>query len=226
VIKDKSVTAILLMAGNSTRYKKNINKNLEKIYEHPIIYYSINEFDKNLYVDNIILVVRELDKKEINKFLKEYNFTKNIKVILGGSTRKKSVYNALKSTNSDIVIIHDGARPAVRQEYINKCIDNIGDFAGVTIGVKSKDTIKITNNKNIVINTTKRSNTWIIQTPQCFDRNILLKQHIKYENEDVTDDCILLEKDDYKIKTIEGDYTNIKITTPEDLNFIRTVINK
>ena len=76
------------------------------------------------------------------------------------------------------------------------------DFKGVTIGVKSKDTIKLTDENDIVINTTNRANTWIIQTPQCFDRLILLNMHEKYKNEDVTDDCSLLEKDGYKIKII------------------------
>ena len=74
---------------------------------------------------------------------------------------------------------------------------------------------------NIVINTTKRANTWIIQTPQCFDRKILLKMHNKYKNEDVTDDCELLEIDNHKVKIIEGDYTNIKITTYEDLDIAK-----
>ena len=97
-------------------------------------------------------------------------------------------------------------------------------FKGVTIGVKSKDTIKITDSDGIVIDTTKRSNTWIVQTPQCFDRKILLNLHEKYKDEEVTDDCMLLEKGGYKIKIIEGDYTNIKVTTYSDINIIRRVV--
>ena len=95
------------------------------------------------------------------------------------------------------------------------------NFKGVTIGVKSKDTIKITDDNGIVESTTKRSNTWIIQTPQCFDRKILLDLHEKYKDSIVTDDCMLLEKDGYKVKIIEGDYTNIKLTTYEDINVIK-----
>ena len=101
----------------------------------------------------------------------------------------------------------------------------MNQFDGVTIGVKSKDTIKITDDNCIVIDTTKRSNTWIIQTPQCFNRNVLLKMHEKYMNEEVTDDCGLLEMDNYKIKIIDGDYTNIKITTFSDLNIVKEFIN-
>ena len=97
---------------------------------------------------------------------------------------------------------------------------------GATIGVKSKDTIKIADENNIIIETTKRANTWIIQTPQCFDREILLSLHNKYRNEECTDDCMLLEKCYYEVKIIEGDYTNIKITTYEDINIISELINK
>ena len=112
----------------------------------------------------------------------------------------------------------------IKQEYINKCIESMDEFEGVTIGVKSKDTIKITDDNGIVISSTNRSNTWIVQTPQCFNRNTLLQMHKKYANEDATDDCGLLERDNYKIKMLEGDYTNIKITTYGDLNIAKEFI--
>ena len=105
-------------------------------------------------------------------------------------------------------------------DELNAATEEMNKFKGVTIGVKSKDTIKITDDNGIVINTTKRSNTWVIQTPQCFDREILLNLHEKYKDTEVTDDCMLLEKDGHKIKIIEGDYTNIKITTYEDIKII------
>ena len=89
------------------------------------------------------------------------------------------------------------------------------------MAVKSKDTIKITDNNGIVLESTKRSNTWIIHTPQCFQRSILVEAHEKCVNdESITDDCMLLEKLGYKIKLIEGDYTNIKLTNYDDLKII------
>ena len=145
-------------------------------------------------------------------------------MVVGGSSRKESVYNCLKETTADIVIIHDGARPAIKQNYIDKCIESMKEFKGVTIGVKSKDTIKITDENQVVVNTTVRANTWIVQTPQCFDRNILFIMHEKYKHDEVTDDCMLLEKEGYPIKIIEGDYTNIKITTYEDINIIKEFV--
>ena len=226
MLDTKKVTAIILVAGNSTRFGQNRNKNFEKINGKAVLYYSLKAFDKNKYVDNIIIAAKEEEISKVKDIIKQENITKSIKIVIGGSTRKQSVYNCIKDVNSDIVIIHDGARPMIKQEYINKCIENMDKFKGIAIGVRSKDTIKITDENNIVINTTKRANTWIIQTPQCFDRKVLLKMHNKYKKEDVTDDCELLEINNYKIKILEGDYTNIKITTYEDLNIVREFLKQ
>lgn len=188
-----------------------------------VLTYSLEAFDENIYVDNIIVAVKECEMQEVQSIINKQILIKNVDIVIGGDTRKLSVYNCIKKTNSDIVIIHDGARPVIKQEYITNCIENMKDFKGVTIGIKSKDTIKITNKNNIVIDTTNRSNTWLIQTPQCFNRSILLKMHEKYKSEDVTDDCSLLEKNGYKIKVIPGDYSNIKITTSEDLDIVKEI---
>lgn len=224
MINGKSVTAIILVAGNSTRFGKNKNKNLELINGKSVLSYSLKEFNDNGYVDNIIVTVKKEDMNNVKMIIKEQLLIKKIDIVLGGCTRQESVYNSIKDTKADIVIIHDGARPAIKQEYISECIESMEEFKGATVGVKSKDTIKIADDNNIVISTTKRSNTWIIQTPQCFDRKILLDMHEKFKSEEVTDDCMLLEKGEHKVKIIEGDYTNIKVTTAEDINIIKAFI--
>ena len=221
MINNKTVTAIILVAGNSTRFGKNSNKNFEIVNGKPVLIYGIEAFDKNKYIDNILLAIKENEMEDVKKILSVQPFTKKIDIIIGGNTRKESVYNCISNTNSDIVIIQDGARPLIKQEYILNCIESMKDFNGVTIGVQSKDTIKITDNNNIVIDTTTRANTWIIQTPQCFNRSTLIAMHEKYKNDEVTDDCSLLEKDGYPIKIIPGDYSNIKITTSEDLFIVK-----
>lgn len=223
--ENKSITAIILVAGNSSRFGKNTNKNFELIKNKTVLSYSLSEFGKNKYIDNILIAAKEKEIPIIEKIIQNEKINKKVDIVIGGSERKESVYNSIKSTKSDIVIIHDGARPVIKQEYINNCINSMGEFNGVTIGVKSKDTIKLTNKENIVVSTTKRSDTWIIQTPQCFDRKILLNMYKEYKNEDLTDDCMLLEKGNYKVKVIEGEYTNIKITTSEDLNIVKQFLN-
>ena len=226
MIDNKSITGIILLAGNSTRFGKNINKNFEILMNgKTVLSYSLNSFNKNQYIDNIILAVKENELNIIKEIVTNEKINKPIKFIYGGNSRKESVYNCIKNCNSDIVIIHDSARPLIKQEHINQCIENMKFYKGVSLGVKSKDTIKIVNDNNEVISTTNRNNTFVIQTPQCFDRNTLLEVHNKYKNNtEITDDCMLLEKENYKIKIIPGNYSNIKITTQEDIKFIRNFL--
>lgn len=101
------------------------------------------------------------------------------------------------------------------------------NFKGVTIGVKSKDTIEIVSNDEVIEQTTNRNNTWTIQTPQCFDRLSLLEAHNKFKNHtDITDDCVIFERNNEKVKIISGDYSNIKLTTFDDLNLINEFLKK
>ena len=223
----KTVTGVILLAGQSTRYNKGINKNLDSLDDKAVITHSIKKFLNNKYVNELILVVRTEDIDEVLKSIHSHaERTKPIKIVPGGSTRQESVYNALQIVNSDIVIIHDGARPLVRDKYIRNCIESMDDYYASTIAVKAKDTIKIGNDKNEVIETTDRANTWIVQTPQCFDAEILKFVHEKYQNINATDDCSLVEREGVIVKLIEGDYTNIKITTKEDMEIAKKLIKK
>ena len=219
------VTGIILAAGNSTRFGKNINKNFEIINDNTVLSYSLNVFNLNDNIDNIIIVAREYDLDIINVIIDECNIQKPIKIVIGGDSRMKSVYNALISTDSKYVIVHDGARPLIKHEYINNCVKSLKKYKGVLIGVRTKDTVKIVDDNMEVLSSTERIHTWIGQTPQGFDRNLLLKLHKKYsECLEITDDCMLLERDGYKVKLIEGSYTNIKITTYDDVDIVRSYL--
>lgn len=226
MIKEKTVTAVILVAGNSTRYGQNRNKNFEIIHGKTVMSYSLKAFDENNYIDNIIIGAKKDEILIIKDILQKEPLSKSVNIVIGGDSRQESVYHCIQETEADIVIIHDGARPAIKQSYINECIEAMKDYKGATVGVRSKDTIKITDKNNIVVQSTKRSNTWIVQTPQCFDRKNLLALHKKYEIEEVTDDCMLLEKNKDKVKIIEGDYTNIKITTYEDREIAKEFVKK
>lgn len=225
MIEGKTVTAIILVAGNSTRYGQNRNKNFEVIHGKTVLFYSLKAFLENDYIDDIIIGAKKEEIEVIDDIIQKEKKIKTIKIVEGGNSRQETVHQCIKNTEADIVIIHDGARPAIKQQYINQCIENMKEYKGVTIGVPSKDTIKITNDKQEVVQTTQRSNTWNIQTPQCFDRRTLLEMHEKYKEEEVTDDCMLLEKNGEKLKILKGDYTNIKITTYEDIGIIEKYLN-
>ncbi len=223
----KTVTGIILLAGASTRYNKGINKNLDSLEDKLVITHSIKKFLNNDLIDEIVLVIRPED---IDEILEDINTNteknKSIKLVPGGKTRQESVYNGLKIVDSDIVLIHDGARPLVKDRFIRSCIESMDEYDASTIAVKSKDTIKLGNENDEVVETTNRDNTWIIQTPQCFNTELLKIAHEKYRNETMTDDCALMEKEGIKVKLLEGDYTNIKITTKEDMEIVKKLIKK
>ena len=169
-----------------------------------------------------MIVCKKDEEAVVRKIASKITLNKEIQYITGGATRQESVYNAITKTDSNIVIIHDGARPMIKDRFITECIEEMDNFKGVSIAVKSKDTIKITDDNGIVKETTLRKNTWVIQTPQCFDRELLLEMHEKFKgDETVTDDCMLMERSGSKVKLIEGEYSNIKVTTYDDVNLVK-----
>ena len=221
------VTGIILLAGNSTRYKKNINKNFDYLNDKLVFLYSLDKFLENNNIDDVILVIRKSDKEFINNVLLDIKRDKNIKLVIGGMTRQESVYNALKSTDSKIVLVHDAARPVLKDKYINDCISSMNEYKGAITAIKVKDTIKISNDNAEIISSTNRNNTYIGQTPQAFDRELLLKLHEKYKGDiNITDDSMLLERDGYKIKIVDGSYSNIKLTTNDDLIYLTEYLKK
>lgn len=225
MIEGKTVTGIVLVAGNSTRYGQNRNKNFEIINGKTVMSYTLKAFEQNLYIDDLIIGAKEEEISTIETILQKEKITKPVHIVLGGKSRQETVYHCIQKTDANIVMIHDGARPAIQQRYINQCIESMKEFKGVAVGVPSKDTIKVTDENNVVVQSTNRNHTWIIQTPQCFERKVLLDNHEKYRDEKVTDDCMLLEKGHEKVKIIEGDYTNIKITTYEDKEIVKKFID-
>lgn len=219
---EKTVTAIILVAGNSTRFGQNRNKNFEIIEGKEVLLYSLEKFNKNDLVKDIMIVCKKDEEDIVRKIASKITLNKEIQYITGGATRQESVYNAIIKTDSNIVIIHDGARPMIKDRFITECIEEMDNFKGVSIAVKSKDTIKITDDNGIVKETTLRKNTWVIQTPQCFDRELLLEMHENFKgDETVTDDCMLMERSGSKVKLIEGEYSNIKVTTYDDVNLVK-----
>lgn len=217
-----SITGIVLAAGTSSRYGNN--KILEKVNDKYILEYSLDVFNNHNKIDNMVITTKEEYLDIIKDIVSKYD--KDIKVVIGGETRKESVYKALNSTSSDIVLIHDAARPLVKAIYIDNCLNEINNYDGVIVGVKAVDTIKIVDTNNLVVSTTNRDRTYLVQTPQCFKRLELLELHKKYNNINVTDDASLLELDNKSIKIVDGDYQNIKLTYKEDLEIIKKYLKK
>ena len=216
------ISAIILAGGKGKRMGSAISKQFIDIKGKPIIYYTLKKFSENKKIDNIIVVLPEDEVKYFKEnILKKYELRIN-KIVIGGKERQDSVYNALKSlknSSTDIVLIHDGARPFISERIINEGIKFAEIYGAAAPGVMPKDTIKVKNEKNFSIDTPNRANLVSIQTPQVFKFDEILECHekIRYNGEMVTDDTMVVEKYGYSVYLYDGEYTNIKVTTAEDL---------
>ncbi|OCA97672.1 2-C-methyl-D-erythritol 4-phosphate cytidylyltransferase [Clostridium beijerinckii] len=214
------VSAIVLAGGRGKRMGYIQSKQYIDLNGAPILYYTLKQFIENDLIDKIILVVPE-DEKDYCKreVLNKYGL-KIDDLVSGGNERQESVYNALeKLEKSDIVLIHDGARPFVSQKIISDAVEYAKRYKAAAPGVMPKDTIKIKDGNNFSVDTLVRSELVAIQTPQAFDFNLIYECHkeIKKRCISVTDDTSVVELLGHKVYIYEGDYKNIKITTPEDL---------
>lgn len=208
------ISVIITAGGSSSRFGQT-NKLLYKINEKPIIYHSVMAFCRLDYIDEIVICA----KKEIIKDLKEiFANEKKIKITIGGDNRQQSVLNGLKCcTNCEYVIIHDGARPFIKEETIKKCLDMAKQTSAAIVGVRTTDTIKIADKNGQIISTPDRNTLWNAQTPQIFKYKTILTLHEKYKGLNLTDDALLYEKEGLNVSIVEGEYSNIKITTPFDI---------
>ena len=227
------ITAIVLAAGSGSRMKNKTKKQFMEIKGKPVIWYSLFEFEKSR-VDEIILVTGKEDidycKKEI---VEKYNLKKIKNVVAGGSERYESVYNGLKEVTGNIVLIHDGARPLINNEIIERSIEGTIKSDACVVGVPVKDTIKRADKEGYIIDTPNRSELWITQTPQSFKTD-LVKMAYKKMKEDlekgnttlnITDDAMVVEEfTTNQVRFVQGDYKNIKVTTPEDIDIAELFI--
>lgn len=205
-------------------------KQFMEIKGKPIIWYSLLAFEKSA-VDEIILVTGEADIEYCKKdIVEKYNLSKVTKVVAGGKERYDSVYNGLKEVKGDIVLIHDGARPMLTQDVIERCIEGADTYNACVTGMPVKDTVKIVGKENIIEDTPDRSKVWITQTPQAFKYEVVKSAYdnMKASGEtNVTDDAMVVEKyTDYNVYFVEGDYCNIKITTPEDIMLAEVLLDQ
>lgn len=224
-------TAIVLAAGSGKRMNTDVHKQYLLLKEKPVLYYSLKAFEDS-GMDEIILVVGKGEVEYCRKeFVERYHFKKIHSIIEGGKERYHSVYEGLKAAaRTDYVFIHDGARPFVTQEIIERTMEAVLVHKACAVGMPVKDTIKIADGNGYTKETPDRSTVWMVQTPQAFAYPLIYDAYTRMMvNEDaaITDDAMVAERmTDCKVKLIEGSYQNIKITTPEDLSIAETFFDK
>ena len=229
--KKEYCTAIVLAAGSGKRMGTKVHKQYLLMGGKPVLYYSLRAFEDSKRIDEIILVCgageEDYCRKEI---VEKYGISKARKIIPGGAERYNSVWNGLKETKEGYVYIHDGARPFVDEEIIERAYECVSEHHACVAGMPSKDTVKIADSGNIVTATPDRSSVWIVQTPQVFDTELIRKAYALLMEKDeisVTDDAMVAEQMlGASVRLFYGSYENIKITTPEDLEIAEVFLKR
>ena len=198
----------------------------------PILALTVRKFQDCPSIDGIALVVAEEDVERCrSEIVERFGFDKVVSIVPGGETRRESVFSGLRAIEGrgvDLVAIHDGVRPFVGIELIERCLEEGRRWGAATAAVPVKDTIKEGDEEGFAAKTLDRSRLWAIQTPQVFRFDLIMEAHRLAEKEGIeaTDDAGLVERMGVKVKLVMGSYENIKITTPEDLIFAEAILKR
>lgn len=199
----------------------NRNKLLLQVRSQPIIAWTLLAAQAASKISWIGIISQPIDWPDFKAILADLKLTKPVELIPGGSTRQESVYNGLQAlpANAEQVLIHDGARCLVTPDLFNSCAQAISQCPGLIAAVPVKDTIKVVDGQGIIQSTPDRQQLWAAQTPQGFDVKLLKQCHAEGVRQgwEVTDDAALFERCGIQVRIVEGEETNLKVTTPQDL---------
>lgn len=214
-------TAIIMAAGKGKRMQTAVSKQFLPVCGKEILAWTVDVFEKSPLVDTILLMASADGKEDVQHLWDNYGWKKVAAVLEGGKERQNSVANGLAAVeeDTDIVLIHDGVRPFVTEDMIADSIVAAQAYGGAVIGVPAKDTIKVCSADGMAVETPDRSTLWQIQTPQTFQRSLIVDAYEKAEKDGFlgTDDASVAEFAGHQVKVVMGSYRNIKITTKEDL---------
>jgi 2-C-methyl-D-erythritol 4-phosphate cytidylyltransferase len=210
------VSAIIVAAGDSQRME-GVDKLFAPLGGEPVLARVLDAFQASKKVSQIVLVMNAKNIEEARRIIALGRWTSVTDICLGGKRRQDSVAEGLKRVREpDWIIIHDGARPFVTIDLIERGLEAARETGAAAAAVPITDTIKWAGPDGIVRQTVPRQNLRAVQTPQVFRSDVIINTY-KFTTVDVTDDAALVEKAGYKVKLYPGAYDNIKITTPDDL---------
>ncbi len=208
-------------AGMGRRMGSNRNKLLLTLRSHPLISWTLRAAEASPSITWIGIISQPTDWEDLQSILTQEKLTKTVELIEGGSTRQESVYNGLQALPQEAqkVLIHDGARCLATPDLLDRCSAAIFQCPGLIAAIPVKDTIKVVDENGIIQSTPNRRQLWAAQTPQGFDVKLLKQCHAEGVRQgwEVTDDAALFEKCGLEVRIVEGEETNLKVTTPQDL---------
>ena len=208
---------IIVAAGRSERMG-SLDKMFAPLAGRPLLAWTLAAFKKCDAIDGIVVVASTDSVSRVRGLVAEWRFDKVTAVVTGGATRQQSVRAGIEAaSDAAIVAVHDGARPLVTPEIIARGVALARETGAALCAVPARDTVKdVEGDPPVVAATPDRARAWLAQTPQVFDRQLLLDAHARAEA-DATDDSALVEAMGHRVRVYEGDYANIQLTPPEDL---------
>ena len=222
------VSAIIVAAGGSTRMGTAGSKQFIPLLERPVIEYTLRAFQDCKLISEIVVVSRELDALQIKEIADNNGFSKVKAVVNGGDSRAHSVKNgiAAASSGAEYYAIHDGARPLITVEEIERVCEAAFETGAATLGTPVTDTIKIVDGSDMIESTPLRSQLRAVQTPQVFESELysFALDNAEDDLEGFTDDCSLIEKMGGEVMVVEGNKENIKLTTPIDIIIAESIL--
>jgi len=231
MIQGKRVGVVIPAAGKGSRMRGEAHKQLLHLAGTPIALHTLRRFEQSKIVDTIVVAAGSDILNTIVDLIRDDRLSKVACVVAGGAERQDSVWNGLQNLQShhvDLVIVHDVVRPFITEEMLNRVIEAALDCGGAILAVRPKETVKMNTEDGTTLSTLPREKLWLAQTPQVFEFDLLYGafQRAMEDNFYGTDDASLVERFGGCVRIVEGNYDNIKITTPEDLELAHLIAKR
>ncbi len=228
---NSTISVLIPAAGQGKRMETSVKKPYLPLADKPILSHTIDQFEQNSVIDEIIVIVDESDLGTCNEVvISPFRFRKVRELVAGGETRQISVFNGIQALSSDVdfVVIHDGVRPFINDDIMFRCLEATAEYGASVAAVPVKETIKVANRGLFIDHTPERNLLWRVQTPQVFRYSLLVEAHNKAIKDGLSapDDATLIEKLGHPVKIVMGSYRNVKLTTPDDLLLAETLLNE
>lgn len=222
-------SVIVVAAGKGTRMGTAESKQHLPLAGVPILVHTLRVFERLEAAHEVVLVVSEADVLRCEAYIRHYGLQKVKRVVPGGAERQGSVYRGLQAADgADWVLIHDGVRPFVTVDEILRCWEQARRSGAAVLGVPVKDTIKQAGTDRLIMGTPERKSLWAAHTPQAFRLSAIREAHEQASRDGFlgTDDAALMERAGYPVYMVEGSYRNVKITTPDDLEWAEWILGR
>jgi 2-C-methyl-D-erythritol 4-phosphate cytidylyltransferase len=219
--RHREVGVVIPAAGAGLRMGGSLPKQFLRLGRRPIIAHTLAAFDRHPEITQIVVVTAPVHLRRVVLLMMRMRLRTAWSVVAGGANRQESVWNGLHAFDAEpeVVLVHDAVRPLVGQEVISRTIRAVRRFGAAVACVRVKDTVKLEGRRGFCSRTLDRERLWAAQTPQGFSYHLMVKAHRKARKQGFvgTDEASLVERIGTRVRIVDGDYMNIKITTPADL---------